>query len=154
VSFVGIWMVGMLMVPHVEPARELVRMNQVDRARADRGLAPIDHDEQLRDLARYHSADVALSGSAAAALTRVANEVAQAEHVAPRLVKVGEGALSDPQVNRGAVGVVVVGEQEIVTEIGIIDPSAAHPRQSWLRLLDDLWSTLQHPAVDALYVSL
>lgn len=125
-------------VTTVDATAELKYMNQVNRERAARGLPALVRDDSLRDLARYHSADMALGdfvgltspqsgalldrASAAAGVETV--EVAGHVTVGTDFSR-GAAALLDPSIRRVGVGVVAAGGRLFLTHLAISGEVAA-----------------------------
>jgi len=153
-------------VAHVDEARERVLENQLNQAREAAGLPPLAHDDGLRDLARYHSADMAMAGFASTVSPSegpLARRAAAHVGVAASRIKAlaatsGEVDISllDARVTRVAIGVVEIGDRMYVTEIAVMDDRSGVDRAGILGLLERIWTIVasgQSARVDALYVT-
>jgi hypothetical protein len=107
-------------------------LSRINRARAQRGLPPLVRDETLRDLARFHSADMAMNGfvglsspgagslldrAAQAAGVSIVDMTAQVASGSD-LSQVG-GPLLDPSTRRVGVGIVAASGRLFLTQLWI-----------------------------------
>jgi uncharacterized protein YkwD len=127
-------------VTTVDATAELRYLNGVNRERAARGLQPLVRDEGLRDLARYHSADMALgefvgltSPGSGALLDRAvttagvaAGDVAANVAVGTDLTRAGSSLL-DPAIGRVGVGIVAAGGRLFLTQVAVTGQVAVTP---------------------------
>jgi hypothetical protein len=118
-------------VVRVDEAAEFRLLNRINQAREGQGLAPIERDDTLRQLARFHSADMVQTGfvglvsPANGSIVGRATTAAGTERIVVRVmsgaaasVPVG-ASLVTPTAVRGAIGVVCIGELVFVTEISV-----------------------------------
>jgi uncharacterized protein YkwD len=125
-------------VTTVDATAELRYLNGVNLERASRGLPALARDASLRDLARFHSADMALgefvgltSPGSGALLDRAAavaglplDDVAANVAVGTDFTRAG-AALLDPSIGRVGVGIVSVGGRLFLTQVAVAGYTAA-----------------------------
>jgi hypothetical protein len=100
-------------VPHVSEEDERLVLLRANQARKTRGIDPIVRNTALSDLARYHSAGLAIDGKADPLVARAAAAAGVAKErvrVVVRIAKEAPGELGDaaldPALAVGGVGVV------------------------------------------------
>ncbi len=144
-------------VTTVDATAELRYLNGVNRERAARGLPALVRDEALRDLARYHSADMALgefvgltSPDAGALLDRAAgtagvsvDDVTANVAVGTDLTRAG-ASLLDPAIARVGVGIVTAGGRLFLTQVTVAGEVAAPAAQRYTALDGVSLSVLGH----------
>jgi uncharacterized protein YkwD len=115
----------------VDRDREAVLWNRVNCERAAAGLPPLERDERLRDVARFHSADMAIGGFVSQSSPgegKVTARAAQAVGIAENRViaQVAAGSVADvtaaltkPGLSLAAVGIVDVDGRSYVTAVAV-----------------------------------